>query len=466
VKRAPAQAAGRWDSRRLRKAAATILHAALDVAEPGRLVERNLRHLGTSVDLAGRRFRMGPGRLFLVAAGKAALRMADAAERQLGDAISAGIVVAPAEQPRAGRRRRAGRRLRSRVLEASHPVPDGRGERAAYAIETLAASLNQDDCLLLLLSGGASALLPAPAAGILLRDKMQMTSLLLGAGATIHEVNTVRKHLSRLKGGGLARVATPARIVCLALSDVVGDDPATIASGPTVGDPTTFGDALAVLDRYGLARQAPPAARRRLESGALGRLAETAKPGDPLFRRVRTTVIGSNRLSLEAAAKSARLLGLKTIILTTTLAGEAREAARCLTAILRECAEHGRPGRPPVCLLAGGETTVTVRGKGRGGRNQELALSAVEPLASLGRHALVASFGTDGIDGASDAAGAVADETSLERAARLRLAPVATFLNRNDSYSFFASLGDLILTGPTGTNVADLVVLLAGDRSI
>ncbi len=389
--------------------------------------------------------------------------MAAAAEQRLGDAISTGIVVTPTEELGA---RRAGRRLRSRVFEASHPVPDARGERAAFAVETLTARLGRDDCLLLLLSGGASALLPAPAPGILLRDKIQMTSLLLHAGATIHEVNTVRKHLSRLKGGGLARVAAPAPVVCLALSDVVGDDLATIASGPTVGDPTTYREALAVLDRYGLAHHTPSAVRRRLQSGARGRLEETAKPGDALFRRVRTRIIGSNRLALRAAEETARRLGLKTVILTTTLGGEARDVARCLVAILRECAERGRPRRPPACLLAGGETTVTVRGKGRGGRNQELVLAAVEPLAAFRRHAVVASFGTDGIDGASDAAGAVADQTSLERATRLGLAPVASFLSRNDSHSFFASLGDLILTGPTGTNVADLLLFLAGDRSV
>jgi glycerate 2-kinase len=291
-----------------------------------------------------------------------------------------------------------------------------------------------------------------------------VTSLLLRAAATIHEMNTVRKHLSRLKGGGLARIASPARVACLALSDVVGDDPATIGSGPTAPDPTTYAQALDVLRRRRVLDQAPEAARRHLEAGARGERPETPKPEDPLFRRVETRIIGSNSLAVQAAVREARRQGLRPLVLTTRLEGEAREVARALVAVLRECSETGRPARPPVCLLAGGETTVTVHGQGRGGRNQELVLAAVEPLSAFRTAAVVASLATDGIDGASDAAGGVADQESARRARELGLAPPASFLQENDSRAFLASLGDLIMTGPTGTNVMDVAALLAANN--
>jgi hydroxypyruvate reductase len=402
--------------------------------------------------VAGRDYPQGRGRLVLVAAGKAASAMAGAAERVLGPALSDALAVDVSDRlPLARTRRRL----------AGHPVPDEAGRRAADEVEALARGLGRDDLLLLLLSGGASALLPAPAAGLSLADKARTTSALLRAGASIGELNAVRKHLSRLKGGGLARAAAPARIACLALSDVVGDDPSTIASGPVVPDPTTYATALEALDRTGVRESVPPAVRRHLEAGAAGERAETPKPGDPLFRRVAYHVVGSNRLSVDAAAAEARRQGLRPLVLTTRLEGEAREVARALVAVLRECAEDRRPAAPPVCLLAGGETTVTVHGAGRGGRNQELVAAAAEPLAAFPRPAVVASLATDGIDGASDAAGGVADQETLRRAAALGLAPLSAFLAENDSRSYLAPLGDLIVTGPTGTNVMDLTVLLA-----
>jgi hydroxypyruvate reductase len=349
-----------------------------------------------------------------------------------------------------------------RLRPASHPVPDARGLAAAAEVETLARGLGPDDVLLVLLSGGASALLPAPAEGIALEDKQTTTALLLGAGATIHELNAVRKHLSRLKGGGLARAAAPARVLTLVLSDVVGDDLSTIASGPTVPDPTTFAQALAVLTHRGLVGEVPAAVRARLEAGARGEIEETAKPGETAFRRAATRVVGSNVLSLAAAARAARRQGLRPLVLTTRLEGEAREVARVLVAVLRECVESGRPAAPPVCLLAGGETTVTVRGEGQGGRNQEVAAAAAAALAGFPTPAVVASLATDGIDGASDAAGGIVDDRTSSRAAALGLAPAAVFLAASDTRNFLGPLGDLIVTGPTGTNVVDLVVLLAG----
>ena len=402
--------------------------------------------------MAGRAYPLGRGRLVLVSAGKAASAMARAAEQILGPALSDALAVDTSEHIPLARTRR---------LLAGHPVPDEAGRRAADEVEALARGLGGDDLLLLLLSGGASALLPAPAEGLTLDDKARTTSALLRAGASIGELNAVRKHLSRLKGGGLARTAAPARIACLALSDVVGDDPSTIASGPVVPDPTTYDTALDVLDRKGVREMVPAAVRRHLEAGARGERPETPKSGDPLFRRVAFDVVGSNRLSVAAAADEARRQGLRPLVLTTRLEGEAREVAKALLAILRECVEAGLPAAPPVCLLAGGETTVTVTGPGRGGRNQELVVAAAEPLAAFPVPAVVASLATDGIDGSSDAAGGVADERTLARAQALGLAPPSIFLAENDSRSFLGPLGDLIVTGPTGTNVMDLTALLA-----
>jgi len=443
----------RWDHRRLRRAAAAILASGLRAADPGRLVRHHLRRRGAILTVAGGRHVPARGRVVVIAAGKAAAAMAAAAEQVLGSRLAEGVAVdTAARAPLA----------RVRLMIAGHPVPDARGVEAAAEVERLALGLGRDDLLLLLLSGGASALLAAPAKGITLEDKARVTSVLLRAGATIHELNTVRKHLSRLKGGGLARTAAPARVATLVLSDVVGDDVSTIASGPAVPDPTTYADALAVLDVRGILSAVPASVRARLEAGARGELSETPKPDDPLFRRVATRIIGSNRLSVEAAAREARRQGLRAVVLTTRLEGEAREVARALTAILRECAETGRPARTPVCLLAGGETTVTVRGEGRGGRNQELVVASVEALARFAHHAVVASMATDGIDGMSDAAGGIADQETQGRAAALGLAPPAAFLAASDSRSFLAALADLIITGPTGTNVVDLTVLLGG----
>jgi hydroxypyruvate reductase len=409
---------------------------------------------GLSVAGVKHRFRKGR-RLVLIAAGKAAGTMARAAEEVLGDRISEGLAVdiAEARPPLA----------RTRLRIARHPLPDRRGLRAAAEVEALARGLGDDDLLLLLISGGASALLPAPVAGISLDDKVAVTSLLLRAGASIGELNTVRKHLSRLKGGGLARAAWPARVVCLVLSDVVGDDLSTIASGPTVPDPTTYAEALEVVRRRQVLGALPRPVRRHLEAGAAGKLPETPKPKDKIFRRVRTRIVGSNRWTVEAAAQEARKQGLRALTLTTFLEGEAREVARALVSVLRECVESGTPGEPPVCLLAGGETTVTVRGDGLGGRNQELVVAAAERLTALPAHAVVASLATDGIDGVSGAAGGIVDQETLRRAADLGLAPPSVFLESSDSAGFLAPLGDLIVTGPTGTNVVDLTILLAGE---
>jgi hydroxypyruvate reductase len=431
----------------------------LRAADPDVVVRNNLRVRGRRLTAAGETYELGRGRLVLVAAGKAAVAMARAAEGVLGDWISDAIAVAP-PGPRPALRR-------THLMVAGHPVPDAHGAQAAEAVLALARGLEREDLLLVLLSGGASALLPAPVAGLGLEEKASVTALLMRAGATIHELNTVRKHLSRIKGGGLARAAAPARVACLVLSDVVGDDLSTIASGPTVPDPTTYADAVDVLRRRGVWDETSAAIRGHLEAGVRAHVPETAKPEDAFFARVSTRIVGNNAIALAAAEREARRHGLRAHVLTTRLEGEAREASRVLVAVLRECVGSGRPARPPVCLLAGGETTVTVRGPGRGGRNQEIAVAAVEPLSLFPAHAVVASLATDGVDGKSDAAGGVVDQETAREAASLGLAPPAAFLAASDSTSFLGPVGGLIVTGPTGTNVMDLTVLLAGDpRSV
>ena len=442
-------------STRLRAAAAAILGAGLRAADPGQAVRKSLRVGPRGLSVSSESLRIG-GRVVLLAVGKAARPMAAAAAEVLGSRLESGLVVTNTGGPGPGP---------LRVLAAGHPLPDARGLRAAAEVERLLQGLGEGDLLLLLLSGGASALLPAPAEGLSLRDKARTTALLLRAGATIHELNVVRKHLSRFKGGGLARLAAPAQVRALVLSDVVGDDLSTIASGPVSPDPSRFEDAIAVLEHRGVLGRVPAAVTERLRVGARGRIAETPKPGERLFRRVKAQVVGSNRLSLDAAAREARRQGLRPLVLTSRLEGEAREVARALVAILRECVASGRPASPPVCLLAGGETTVTVRGRGQGGRNQEMAVAAAPPLAAFPVDALFASVATDGIDGESDAAGGVVDRRTVEKALALGLAPPADFLARSDSRNFLGPAGDLILTGPTGTNVMDLTVLLASRRA-
>jgi hydroxypyruvate reductase len=315
------------------------------------------------------------------------------------------------------------------------------------------------DLVIAVLSGGGSALLTLPAPALTLDDLQQTTHLLLGCGATIVELNAVRKHLSQIKGGGMARLATPASLVSLVLSDVVGDPLDAIASGPTVPDPTTFADAWAVLERHDLVGRVPPAVRERLEAGVEGRVPDTPKPGDPLFRDAWSLIVGSNRLAAEAAVEAARAHGLGSLLLSTFVEGEARQVARVAAALVKELVNYDRPLPRPACLVWGGETTVTLRGQGRGGRNQELALAAALAMQELPGVALLA-LGTDGTDGPTDAAGAVATGETITRARSLGLDPIA-HLAENDAYPFFDALDDLIRTGPTGTNVNDLLFLFA-----
>lgn len=437
--------------------AEAIWRAALAAVEPGRLVRESvardgdtLRIRGESIDLAA--FE----RTFLVAFGKAAPDMAGALASLLGDRLTSGLVVAPAFQvPLPDRLER---------LEAAHPVPDERSVAAAERALAIARGAGERDLLIAALSGGGSSLVALPAEGVSLDDKRRVTDALLRAGASIEELNAVRKHLSAIKGGRLCQAAFPAETVTLAISDVIGDDPATIASGPTHADPSTFADARAVLERYRLWGMAPEAVKRRLERGSAGELEETLKDGDASFRRSRTFVIGSNMTALRAAKSEADRRGFETVFLSSSDRGEARKAASNYAAFLAEmaCAAIALPR--PLCLLAGGELTVTVKGRGRGGRNTEFVLAALSEMERIGAEGLdwlVLSLGTDGLDGPTDAAGAWADRSTAERARELGLDPAA-FLDDNDSYTFFERTGGLIKTGPTGTNVMDLRMFLIG----
>lgn len=338
------------------------------------------------------------------------------------------------------------------VVEAAHPVPDSAGEKAAALILEKAKGLGPDDMVLCLISGGGSALLALPAEGLTLADKQAVNQALLTSGANIAEMNCVRKHLSAIKGGRLAAAAAPARLVSLLISDVPGDDPAVIASGPTVPDPTTFADARAVLEKYGI--QPPPAVAKHLAAAA----GESPKPGDGVFANTETVMIATPQMALEAAAAVARAAGITPVILGDAIEGEARAVATVMAGIVRQVRRHGQPAAAPCVLLSGGETTVTVRGKGRGGRNAEFLTALAVALDGMeGVYALAAD--TDGIDGSEDNAGAWLAPDSILRAAKKGV-DARTCLADNDGYGFFQAAGSLIMTGPTLTNVNDFRAIL------
>jgi hydroxypyruvate reductase len=420
--------------RPLRQDARAILTAALVAADPTAALEHALR---------ARRDLDRYERIFVVGAGKAGTTMARAVEQFLDARIAAGCV--NVRDPNGSKLRRI------ELRPCGHPVPDERGFNGARRIAEICAEATENDLVVCLLSGGASALMPWPASPVTLDDKQKTTELLLASGADIHEMNVVRKHLSAIKGGLLARLAAPAHVLTLILSDVVGDDLDAIGSGPTAPDASTFQDALGVLDKYDLRARVPRRVLDRLKNGG----AETPKPDDPLFENVENIVIGNNQKSLEAAAKEAKALGYHAVILSSFIQGETRDVGRMHAAIARQIRTHGQPVRPPACVISGGETTVTLRGDGKGGRNQEFVLAAAIDIAGL-EDTLILSAGTDGSDGPTDAAGAMADGATLARSSH----SAADALANNDAYPYFEDLGDLIVTRSTGTNVMDLHLIL------
>jgi hydroxypyruvate reductase len=438
---------------RLRRDALSIFHSALAAVDPEEAVRRHLKFESGVLSVQDRRFDLNASeRVWVVGAGKAVAPMAKAIEDLLGDRIDAGLLVV-----------KDGHGLplaKIRVREAGHPVPDERGVSGTLEILDLLHGAGERDLVICLISGGGSALLIAPSEGIRLADKQAATKNLLACGATIHEINTIRKHLSRAKGGLLARAAQPATVLSLILSDVVGDDLDVIGSGPTVPDRSLFQDAVEILQRYEIWDRTPAAVRERLAQGADGLLAETPKPGDPAFRQGAQVLVGSCLQALTAAAQAAERMGYRALILSSKAEGEAREVAKAFTAMGREILSSGHPLAPPACILMGGETTVTLQGAGRGGRNQEFVLAGAIALSGSQGLVLLAG-GTDGTDGPTDAAGAIADGSTIDRAKSLGMNPFA-FLKRSDSYHFFKPLDDLILTGPTRTNVMDVYMMLVG----
>lgn len=435
--------------RERRAHALSIVEAGINAVLPENVIRNAVRVNGDMLDVAGRRYDLSKYRhIYVAGGGKAAGTMAAELEKMIGSRITAGMVNDRYES-------KATTHI-IKINRAGHPLPTLDGIRGVRDMTDMLAQAGAGDFIIFLISGGGSALLPYPADGILLEDKIKMTDLLLKSGADIKEINSVRKHISGIKGGQMLRFCNNAEVLSLIVSDVVGDDPEFIASGPTAADSTTFNDAREVLERYDLLEKAPERIIRHIQDGIKGKVPDTLKRDNPVFGRVFNTVIGSNIIALKAASEKARDTGYSPIILGSHLKGESREAGLLHAGIGCECLSSSNPGKPPAAIISGGETTVTVRGKGKGGRNQEFVLGFLQEYRA---GMTVVSVDTDGIDGATDACGAIADETTLPRAEALSLSPEKSLAN-NASFDFFDALDDLIHTGPTGTNVSDLRIVL------
>ena len=435
----------------LRAHARSIFVAGIESADPFAAVARVVRLRDDRLYVGDRTYGLSAvDSICLAGCGKAAARMALAVQTLLGERLAGGVIVV-----------KRGYELpieRIKVIEAEHPIPDEAGVDGARQVMELARRCGKKDLLFFLVSGGGSALLPYPAAGLSLEDKRRTTEVLLRSGAKIQELNAVRKHISQIKGGRLARAAIPATLISLILSDVNNDSLEDIASGPTVPDPTTYGDCLRIIKHYGVERLIPPTVIRFLERGANGEIAETPKPADRIFHRVQNTVVGSNRLALAAAQHRAEVLGYHTRVVSRNLEGESRVVAKSHAALIKEFHRTKTAACLPMCLLSGGETTVKVLGNGLGGRNQEFSLAAAIEIDGLDG-VVVLSGGTDGTDGPTDAAGGIVDGSTIDKG-RTRNLDAMAFLGQNDSYHFLQATDDLLVTGPTLTNVMDLQITL------
>jgi glycerate 2-kinase len=435
----------------MREDAGEIFYKALQAVQPGDAIRRHCKYDGKNLFIGNRIYHLPRFKnLFVVGAGKAAASMGAAIEDIIGENVTEGIVTVKYGH--------VTDLNHIRLIEAGHPIPDENGRYGASAILNLVKKAGADDLVLCLISGGGSALLPLPYDGLTLEDKQNAIKILLSCGASIHEINAIRKHTSKIKGGWLARAASPATLVTLILSDVVGDDLDVIASGPTVPDLSSFDDCLSILKRYNISSTVPRNILNHIELGISGVVPETPKSADPAFNKTHNLIIGSNIDALFAAKESAENLGYHVLLLSSMIEGETRYVARVHGAIAREIIKTGNPIVRPACILSGGETTVSLSGKGLGGRNQEFALSAAIDIAG-NKNIVILSAGTDGTDGPTDAAGAFSDTYTLKRAEELQLDPYHFLLN-NDSYHFFQKLEDLFVTGPTQTNVMDLRIVL------
>ena len=425
-----------------------ILEAALSAVEPRACTRQALQRVGNRVHVGRQTYDLSQVRnLYVVGCGKASAPMAQAVEDVLDDRITDGMVVVKYGHTTPVRY--------ARLVEAGHPVPDAQSVAGARAVVDLAHQAGEDDLVVVLISGGGSALLTLPAPGLTLEDLQGLTELMLRCGAAINEINVLRKHCSAVKGGQLARHIAPARALGLILSDVVGNPLDAIASGPLVPDPTTFADAWAVVEKYDLVDSLPSRVHAHLQAGLHGEVDETPKSRDPIFDRVQVVIVGDNARAAESAARAAAAAGYHTQVLSTFVEGEAREVAQVVAALGKEVVHYRRPQPPPACLILGGETTVTVRGTGTGGRNQELALAAALALEGW-PHITVVALGTDGNDGPTDAAGGLVDGSTVARARAAGLNPLA-HLQNNDAYPLLRATNDLLVTGPTNTNVNDLI---------
>ncbi len=440
----------------LRKDVVDIFQAGLKAVAPGAAIRRCCSLEGRVLNINNQEYNLDSfNRILVLGAGKGGASMAKAVEDILGQRISEGLITVKYDHLE---------KLDTiKLIEAGHPVPDMQGYNGARAILQLASEADEKSLIICLISGGGSALLPLPVAGITLDDKQQTTKVLLACGATIHEINTIRKHLSAIKGGGLAKAAYPATLITLILSDVVGDDLDSIASGPCVPDPKTFSDCLTILNKYSIHKQIPISVLHHIENGAAGKVPETPKAGDKIFSRTDNIIIGRNFDALVKAKKRAEELGYNSVMLSSMIEGETKDIAAAHMAIAHEIALNDEPAEKPACILSGGETTVTIKGEGKGGRSQEFALAAALKMEKV-ENTVVLCAGTDGTDGPTDAAGAISDSSTLKRAQAAGMNPFA-YLENNDSYHFFSSLGDLYKTGPTNTNVMDLRIILIGQHN-
>ena len=441
----------------LRTSIVAVLEAALNAVDPYQAVRAVLRRAGNQLQVGEHAYALERFRhIYVIGAGKAGAPMTQAVEAVLGERITDGLVVV-----------KTGHHAPTthvQIVEASHPVPDAAGVAAGKQILALAEQAGPDDLVIALLSGGGSALLVAPAlatqevAGLTLADKQAMTSALLACGATIQEINCLRKHCSAVKGGQLARAVAPATLITLVLSDVVGSPLDVIASGPTVPDNSTWADAWAIVEKYNLAEKLPKAIVARLQVGLAGEIPDTPKADDPLFAHAQTVVVADNQVAAEAACRKASELGFHPLLLTTYLEGEASEVAKVVAALAKQVQATGQPLAAPACLVLGGETTVTLGADpGRGGRNQELALSAALALQGLSG-VTIASLATDGSDGPTDSAGGIADGGTVQRG-QVQGLKASDYLRRHNAYPFLQATNDLLVTGPTQTNVNDLVLV-------
>jgi len=428
-----------------------ILAKALDAVDPAKAINQYMQRNNSKLRISNHSYDLEAfNRVFLIGFGKASIPMAESAIKILGNFLFDGLIITKGNNYRS--------ELILPILEGAHPVPDQRSIDGAKKIKQLLSSTTKKDLVIFLISGGGSSLLTLPVIGITLDQIQTMTKILLACGATINEINCLRKHLSQVKGGQLARIASPAQITSLILSDVIDDPLDVIASGPTVPDPSTFSDAFRILDKYEIIDSIPVSIKVHLNRGINGDIFDTPKSDDPIFENVQNTVIGNNYQAAKAALVQAKKYGFNTLLLTTSLQGEARVAGKFIAAIAKQIAATGEPIPRPVCIIAGGETTVTVRGKGLGGRNQEFALGAVNDIAGL-KDTLLITLATDGDDGPTYAAGAVVTGETREQAKLYGNIP-SEFLNRNASYEFFDPLKDLLKPGMTDTNVNDLIFLI------